>query len=168
MSIYSSIPYLFLFTYHSSLKHPYYSVDVHITTFANITKTKIRIRMTMILHIVLLFATITNLLSAHPTIYPHISLKRNQINREHSLPYPPPVIISYHIHVTYTLFNPLVRKKVWYIIKQSVAIFKVVKEAMDLRKLTRDEFQDYLGPDCPGRYDYGYLCMINDHNIGIQ
>ncbi|CAF3428321.1 unnamed protein product [Rotaria sp. Silwood1] len=41
----------------------------------------------------------------------------------------------------------------------------VVKEALELHKVTREQFRDYLGPDCPGRYDYGYLCMINDHVI---
>jgi hypothetical protein len=44
--------------------------------------------------------------------------------------------------------------------------FQVVKEAMKLRNLTRQQFENYLGPDCPGRYDYGYLCMIDDHDIG--
>ncbi len=47
-----------------------------------------------------------------------------------------------------------------------VLLFQVVKEAMGLRNLTRKHFRNYLGPDCPGRYDYGYLCMINDHDIG--
>lgn len=42
-----------------------------------------------------------------------------------------------------------------------------MNEALKLRQRTRTQFQDYLGPDCPGRYDYGYLCMINDHDIGI-
>jgi hypothetical protein len=44
--------------------------------------------------------------------------------------------------------------------------FKVVKEAMKLRNLTRQQFENYLGPDFPERYDYGYLCMIEDHDIG--
>lgn len=43
---------------------------------------------------------------------------------------------------------------------------QVVQEALTLRKFTRDQFSSYLGPDCPGRYDYGYLCMIVDHDIG--
>jgi hypothetical protein len=37
---------------------------------------------------------------------------------------------------------------------------------LTLRQRTRQQFQNYLGPDCPGRYDYGYLCMIDDHDIG--
>ncbi|CAF1091782.1 unnamed protein product [Adineta ricciae] len=87
-------------------------------------------------------------LDAHPTLYPHIRMTRTKGIRERALPNPPPGIISYHIHVTYTLFNP-----------------PVVKEALALRDRTRAQFQNYLGPDCKGRYDYGYLCMINDHDI---
>lgn len=41
-----------------------------------------------------------------------------------------------------------------------------MKQALDLRQRTRDQFKNYLGPDCPGRYDYGYLCMISDHQLG--
>ncbi|CAF3705108.1 unnamed protein product [Rotaria socialis] len=87
-------------------------------------------------------------LVAHPTIYPHVALKRQQSGPIRVLPSPPPPIISYHIHIVYTLFNP-----------------SSVKAALALHNLTRQQFQDYLGPDCPGRYDYGYLCMINDHDI---
>jgi len=88
--------------------------------------------------------------SSHSTIYPHRKLDR--IKKENAgvgaLPSPPPGIISYHIHVTYTLFNP-----------------PVVERALALRNHTRHIFKDFLGPDCPGRYDYGYLCMIADHDL---
>jgi hypothetical protein len=33
-------------------------------------------------------------------------MKRGNSYRERAVPYPPPGIISYHIHITYTLFNP--------------------------------------------------------------
>lgn len=45
-------------------------------------------------------------LLAHPTLYPHVAMKRSKADHIRGLPYPPPGIISYHIHITYTLFNP--------------------------------------------------------------
>ncbi|CAF1287283.1 unnamed protein product [Adineta steineri] len=105
--------------------------------------------MIVVVHIFVVLALLAcNCIVAHPTIYPHIALKHGRANRVRALPNPPPPIISYHIHITYTLFNP-----------------PVVKEALELRNRTRQRFQDYLAPDCTGRYDYGYLCMIDDHDI---
>ncbi|CAF1520832.1 unnamed protein product [Adineta steineri] len=105
--------------------------------------------MIVVAHIFVVLALLAcSCIVAHPTIYPHIALKHGKGNRVRALPNPPPPIISYHIHITYTLFNP-----------------PVVKEALELRNRTRQRFQDYLAPDCPGRYDYGYLCMIDDHDI---
>jgi hypothetical protein len=122
--------------------------------------------MAVIHTLVLLVLIACDCFVAHPTMYPHVAMKRGKTSMKNGLPYPLPGIISYHIHVTYTLFNPPVC-----ILCLETHIFilllsQVVKQAMDLRKLTRDQFQDYLGPECSGRYDYGYLCMINDHDIG--
>ena len=80
----------------------------------------------------------------HSTFYPH--LQEN--------PYKPvdlanpPAILSFHIHITYTVFHQA-----------------VIDEAMALRERTREAFQTYLGPDCDGRYDFGHLCMISDHDF---
>ncbi len=59
------------------------------------------------IHFLILFAlSICHCLVAHPTFYPHVAMKRGNSYRERAVPYPPPGIISYHIHITYTLFNP--------------------------------------------------------------
>lgn len=89
---------------------------------------------------ILLFVAV--LISAHPTLYPHLQ----QANRT-AFDKPPP-ILSFHIHIAYTVFHQ-----------------EVIDEAMALREKTREAFQTYLGPDCDGRYDYGYLCMISDHDF---
>lgn len=64
----------------------------------------------------------------------------------------PPSILSYHIHIVYSLTDD-----------QQVAA------AEELRALAREAFKDYLGPDCSCasdpdcRYDNGRLCLIYDH-----
>lgn len=40
--------------------------------------------------------------------------------------------------------------------------------ALALRDLAISWFAPYLGPECDGRYDFGVLCMINDHNIANE
>jgi hypothetical protein len=40
-----------------------------------------------------------------------------------------------------------------------------IQDALALRQKTAEYFAPYLGEECEGRYDYGYLCMINDHNF---
>ena len=58
-------------------------------------------------HTLVLFVVLAcDSLVAHPTLYPHITAKRGKTDGKRALPYPPPGIISYHIHITYTLFNP--------------------------------------------------------------
>lgn len=54
----------------------------------------------------LLVVLVCDSLVAHPTLYPHVTMKRQKNGGQGALPYPPPGIISYHIHITYTLFNP--------------------------------------------------------------
>jgi len=49
---------------------------------------------------------IFNYLTAHSTYYPHVAMKQSKNTGVRTLPNPPPGIISYHIHITYTLFNP--------------------------------------------------------------
>lgn len=62
--------------------------------------------MMVMLHTLALFVLIAcDGIFAHPTIYPHIGLKRGNKNRVQALPNPPPGILSYHIHITYTLFH---------------------------------------------------------------
>jgi hypothetical protein len=59
-----------------------------------------------------------------------------------------PAVLSYHIHVVYSLTSD-----------QQVAA------AIALRASARAALAPYLGPDCDGRYDNGRLCMILDHPI---
>jgi len=89
----------------------------------------------------LLLTLALGLVSSHSTLYPHISKDRKK-----AVPFPG--IISYHIHLTYTVFNP-----------------PVITAALAIREEARRAFKHFLGPDCDGRYDYGYLCMIADHNF---
>ena len=89
-----------------------------------------------------LFAAFVVSVGAHSTLYPHVA-KNQQVDLEN-----PPAILSFHIHITYTVFHQ-----------------SVIDEAMALREKTREAFKTYLGPDCDGRYDYGYLCMIADHDF---
>lgn len=65
--------------------------------------------MALIYTLVILFLIVCESFIAHPTIYPHMIMKRAKRDLKHTLPNPPPGIISYHIHITYTLFNPPVR-----------------------------------------------------------
>eukprot|EP01094_Clydonella_sp_ATCC50884_P018521 TRINITY_DN3436_c0_g1_i2.p1 TRINITY_DN3436_c0_g1~~TRINITY_DN3436_c0_g1_i2.p1 ORF type:complete len:155 (+),score=41.07 TRINITY_DN3436_c0_g1_i2:60-467(+) len=83
--------------------------------------------------------------AAHSTAYPHIELARSKGLLDPSVP---PAVLSYHVHVTYTVFNNA-----------------SIEAAMKLREEARYAFRDYLAPDCPGRYDYGVLCLIEDHDF---
>jgi len=97
----------------------------------------------------LLVVLVVQLCAGHPTYYPHRAATKKQTRSGSTvLPSPPPPIISYHVHVTYTVFNP-----------------DVITRAMALRQVAHDAFQPFLGPDCDGRYDYGYLCFIIDHDF---
>ena len=60
----------------------------------------------------------------------------------------PPAILSWHVHITYFLTSD-----------------DEIQQALALRDKTAEHFAPYLGGECDGRYDYGYLCMINDHNF---
>ncbi len=74
------------------------------------------------IHILVLLVLLTfDCLVAHPTIYPHVAMKRGNNYRERAVPYPPPGIISYHIHITYTLFNPPVC--MLYILKPNIFLY---------------------------------------------
>jgi len=86
------------------------------------------------------------MVEGHPTMYPHRAHEASKGSwRQGGVP---PGVISYHVHLTYTVFNP-----------------DSIKRAMVLREAARAAFKPFLGPDCDGRYDYGYLCMIADHNF---
>jgi hypothetical protein len=63
----------------------------------------------------------------------------------------PPAILSWHVHITYFLTQP-----------------SNIQGALDLRSRTAQHFAPYLGPECDGRYDFGYLCLINDHNFANE
>jgi len=96
---------------------------------------------------ILLILALATVVSGHSTIYPHVRQQRIK-NGVNVLPSSPPGILSYHVHLTYTVFHA-----------------PVVAQALAIRDQAREAFKDYLGPDCPGRYDYGYLCMISDHDF---
>lgn len=95
--------------------------------------------------VVVLLAVFFEAATTHPTIYPH---RKRQLEVGKMIPNVPPGIISWHVHIAYTLFNP-----------------DVVYRALALREKARAAFKPFLGPDCPGRYDYGYLCFIDDHDF---
>eukprot|EP00053_Salpingoeca_punica_P007791 m.70920 g.70920 ORF g.70920 m.70920 type:complete len:237 (+) comp14331_c0_seq4:69-779(+) len=59
-----------------------------------------------------------------------------------------PTILSYHIHVTYNFMNE-----------------DQIAGAMALRSEAKRALADFAGPDCDGRYDYGRLCFIVDHDF---
>jgi len=90
----------------------------------------------------LILLVLVLVVSSHPTSYPHRAGQKLRNGVEF------PGVISWHVHLTYTVFNP-----------------PVIKAAMELREKARQAFKSFLGPDCNGRYDYGYLCMIADHNF---
>ena len=75
---------------------------------------------------------------SHPTYYLGIDQKCDETTK----------ILSWHIHIVYTLTNP-----------------EEYKKAMALRDKAREYFKDYIGPDCTGRFDTGVLCFINDHKF---
>jgi hypothetical protein len=78
---------------------------------------------------------------AHSTFYPHVRelLAFNNGTRPEA-----PAILSWHIHICYILSKDETRS------------------ALELRNRTREHFKEMLGPDCPGRFDTGHLCMIID------
>jgi aromatic ring-cleaving dioxygenase len=95
--------------------------------------------------LVLCMATCAVLLAvatAHPTRYSKKQLQMAQT------PSGAPGVLSWHVHILYMLNEP-----------------SSVKAAMALRTRAQEEFSDYLGPHCDGRYDYGRLCMITDHDL---
>ena len=90
------------------------------------------------------------------------------------MPSKPPPIISYHVHITYTLFNPPVVERALALREKTVRTPSALESGT--RREThhtyathtytqREAFKDFLGPDCDGRYDYGYLCLIADHDL---
>ena len=85
---------------------------------------------------------------AHSTKYPHVDAMRKELRTKYQEDDEPPAILSWHVHITYFLTSD-----------------DHIQQALDLRQKTADHFAPYLGEECDGRYDYGYLCMINDHNF---
>lgn len=61
----------------------------------------------------------------------------------------PPEILSYHVHVVYMIHNDP----------------GMITRAMQLRAKARIAFSTYITEDCPGRYDWGRLCLIDDHDF---
>jgi aromatic ring-cleaving dioxygenase len=94
----------------------------------------------------LLLSALLLVVYCHPTYYPHRTISRLKLNG--TVPTPPPPIISYHVHITYSIFNP-----------------DIVQRALALRAKAKETFKDFLHPDCSGRYDNGVLCFIDDHNF---
>lgn len=77
--------------------------------------------------------------AAHPTRYPGLQA----VNCSG-----PPAILSYHVHVLYDFFSKA-----------------DTRDALALRGRARQALAPYLEEDCPGRYDYGRLCFIDDHDF---
>ena len=105
-------------------------------------------RMTTVLSLIAI-ACLVAVAAAHGTRYPHIEMARAKGMAV--APEAPPGILSWHVHITYTVFHHDVKER-----------------AMKLREMTRAAFADYLAPDCSGRYDYGVLCLIDDHNFNVR
>jgi aromatic ring-cleaving dioxygenase len=61
-----------------------------------------------------------------------------------------PGILSWHVHIIYR-----------------IDLQEQLDTALSLRNLSAEVFQEYLGsdPECPGRYDWGRLCLIDDHDF---
>lgn len=64
---------------------------------------------------------------AHPTLYPRVGGR--DVDCAHA-----PAVLSYHIHVVYSLNND-----------------DIVAAAEQLRNIARGQFAQYLGQDCDGR-----------------
>jgi aromatic ring-cleaving dioxygenase len=75
---------------------------------------------------------------AHPTFYLDVKQNCDETTK----------ILSWHIHIVYTLTNP-----------------DDLKNALALRDKARVYFKDFIGPDCDHRFDTGVLCFINDHEL---
>ena len=88
--------------------------------------------------LLVLGSVVVVVVEAHPTLYPHVDTANTTFD---PLANPPP-ILSWHIHVLYTLWPA------------------EVDAAMDLRNKTIAHFSPYLGKDCDGRMDQGRLCMF--------
>merc|ERR1712137_1001100 len=110
--------------------------------------------MARIVLILLVIALCVSEVYTHATKYPHRQelVEKARENADHptrpgqnTTGMPHPGILSWHVHITYTLFHE-----------------PVVARAMALRDKTRHAFAEYLGPDCPGRYEY------EDHSIWAQ
>ena len=82
---------------------------------------------------------VCSVVKAHPTLYPHVDTANTTFD---PIANPPP-ILSWHIHVLYTLWPA------------------EVDAAMDLRNKTIERFSPYLGKDCDGLMDQGRLCMFS-------
>jgi len=85
---------------------------------------------------------------SHPTKYPHVEKNKAELRKKFVKDSSPPPVLSWHTHITYFLTNP-----------------DSINGALALRDEAAEYFAQYLGPECDGRYDYGYLCIINDHNF---
>jgi aromatic ring-cleaving dioxygenase len=85
-----------------------------------------------------LLLTLAVVIFSHPTYYPEIKQKCDDTTK----------ILSWHIHIVYTLTNP-----------------DEYKKAMVLREKAKEYFKDYVGDDCKGRFDTGRLCFIDDHPL---
>jgi hypothetical protein len=89
--------------------------------------------------LVLLVCALSATVNSHATHYP----KTRAVNCSGT-----PEALSYHVHIVYDLYS----------VMQTQA-------ALAFREQTRHAFADVLTPDCDGRYDYGRLCLIDDHPL---
>jgi aromatic ring-cleaving dioxygenase len=111
-------------------------------------------------YIFLLVITEISVMYSHPTLFPGSDkvicvppTSKNKgffQNLESQAEFKFPTPISWHFHITYMLTNK-----------------EEVSKAIALREKAKAYFKDYLGPDCPNRYDNRELCMIIDHPLDI-
>lgn len=93
----------------------------------------------MIVTLLLAFLAIC---SSHPAIYSDLELP--------PLDGTAPTVLSWHVHLVFSTYP------------------EDVKEALAIRSIAREHFAEYLGEDCPDRFDDGRLCMIIDHDFSTM
>ena len=123
------------------------SLQLHLPSRSCVVKARPTI--IMLRRIALALGSLAAVVNAHSTKYPHMSNEMREEGRARLKEGDePPVILSWHVHITYFLTQP-----------------DNIQGALDLRARAAEHFAPFLGPECDGRYDYGVLCMINDHNF---